>query len=109
MTGKFSNEGTVSTSGTILHTAPENNISEVYFIRFYNSLPYILTISKYTESTSTTINMYSLDLNGGDIPTDEFRYLLDEGDRIEASCNIPGTTYTIEGQNMPNINTIKCK
>jgi hypothetical protein len=109
MTGKFSNEGVVSTSGTVLHTAPDNNISEVYFIRFYNPSAYTITISKYTSSTASTIDVYSLELDGGDVPTDEFRYLLDEGDRIEALCNISGTTYTIEGQDMPNINTVRCR
>jgi len=61
MTGKFSNQGTLSTSDTVIHTAPDNNMSEVRSLRFNNPLAYTLTLVKYPSA----IQIYSLTLSGG--------------------------------------------
>ena len=107
MTGKFSNQGTLSVSGTVIHTAPDNNMSEVRSLRFNNPAAYTLTLKKYTSGTPTVI--YTLYLSAGDIITDTFNYHLDEGDYLEATSSISGTTYIAEGQDMPNINVVRCK
>lgn len=107
MTGKFSNQGTLSTSGTIIHTAPDNNVSEVRSLRFNNPSAYTLTLTKYTSGTPTII--YSLGLSAGDIVTDTFNYYLQEGDYIKATSNITGTTFIAEGEDMPNINVVRCR
>jgi hypothetical protein len=109
MTGKFSNQGTLSTSGTILHTAPENNISELYSMRFNNPVAYTLTVSKHTAATSSTTQVYSINLSAGDTVTDTFKYHLDEGDYITATSSVAGTTFIIEGSDLPNVNVIRCK
>ena len=109
MSQSFSNQGTLSTSGTVLHTGPDNNISELYSMRFNNSIAYTLTVSKYTLATSSTTQVYSINLSAGDTVTDTFKYHLDEGDYITATSSVAGTTFIIEGSDMPNVNVIRCK
>jgi hypothetical protein len=43
------------------------------------------------------------------IVTDTFNYHLDEGDYLKATSNIVGTTFIAEGQDMPNINVVRCR
>jgi len=105
MTGKFSNQGTLSTSGTIIHTAPDNNVSEVRSLRFNNPLAYTLTLTKYPSATQ----IYSLTLSGGDTLSDDTLYYLDSGEYIEATSSISGTTFIAEGEDMPNINVVRCR
>ena len=107
MTGKFSNQGTLSTLGTIIHTAPDNNVSEIRLLRFNNPSAYTLTLTKYTSGTPTQV--YSVNLSAGDTITDSFQYFLNEGDYIKATSNIAGTTFIAEGEDMPNINVVRCR
>lgn len=107
MTGKFTNQGTLSLSGTIIHTAPENNVSEIRLIRFNNPSAYTLTLTKYTSGSPTRV--YSVNLAAGDTITDSFQYFLNEGDYIKATSSISGTTFIAEGEDMPNINVMRCK
>ena len=107
MTGKFSNQGTLSTLGTIIHTAPDNNVSEIRLLRFNNPSAYTLTLTKYTSGTPTQV--YSINLSAGDTITDSFQYFLNEGDYIKATSNIAGTTFIAEGEDMPNINVVRCR
>lgn len=109
MIGKFTSQGTLSTSGTIIHTAPDNNVSELRYMRFNNSLAYTLTVSKYTLSTTTTTQVYSVNLSAGDTITDSFPYFLNEGDYITVTSSISGTTFIAEGEDMPNINVVRCR
>ena len=109
MTGRFTNQGELSTSGTIIHTAPENNVSEIRLLRFNNPTAYRLIVSKYTSSTATTTQVYQIDLSDGDTITDSFQYFLNEGDYIIASSSITGTTFIAEGEDMPNINVVRCR
>lgn len=105
MTGKFSNQGTLLTTGTILHTAPDNNMSEVRSLRFNNPAAYTLTLVKYPSATQ----IYSLTLSGGDTLSDDALYHLDEGEYLEATSSIVGTTFITEGEDMPNINVVRCR
>jgi hypothetical protein len=107
MTGKFTNQGTLSVSGTILHTAPNNNVSEIRLLRFNNPAAYTLTLRKYTAGVPTQI--YSINLAAGDTITDSFQYFLDENDYIHATSSVSGTTFIVEGEDMPNINVVRCK
>jgi len=110
MTEKFSNQGTlVAVSGTIIHTAPDNNISEVQSMRFTNTAAFVLTVQKYTAATAATTTIYTLNLSAGDIVTDTFNYNLSENDYIKAISNVAGTTFMINGDNLPNINVVRCK
>ena len=110
MTEKFSNQGTlVAVSGTIIHTAPDNNISEVQSMRFTNTASFVLTVQKYTAATAATTTIYTLNLSAGDIVTDTFNYNLSENDYIKAISNVAGTTFMINGDNLPNINVVRCK
>ena len=105
MTGKFSNQGTLSTSGTVIHTAPDNNMSEVRSLRFNNPSAYTLTLVKYPSATQ----IYSLTLSGGDTLSDDALYHLDENEYLEATSSISGTTFIAEGEDMPNINVVRCR
>jgi hypothetical protein len=78
-------------------------------MRFNNSIAYTLTVSKYTSATSSTTQVYSINLSAGDTVTDTFKYHLDEGDYITATSSVAGTTFIIEGSDMPNVNVIRCK
>ena len=107
MIGRFTNQGTLSVSGTIIHTAPDNNVSEIRLLRFNNPLAYTLTLTKYTSGVPTQV--YSVNLSAGDTITDSFQYFLDEGDYIKATSSITGTTFIAEGEDMPNINVVRCR
>jgi hypothetical protein len=106
---KFSNQGTLSTLGTTIHTALDNNASELRYMRFNNALAYTLTVSKYTAATAATTQVYSVNLSAGDTITDSFPYFLNEGDYIRVTSSIAGTTFIAEGEDMPNINVVRCK
>lgn len=108
MTGKFSNQGDIIPAGTILHTCPLNNITEITYMRFNNSVNnYIIDVYKYDSSISTTINLYRKSLTLGDTITDSMLYVLNPGDYIYVECSVSDTTYIITGQDMPNINMIR--
>jgi hypothetical protein len=110
MTGKFSNEGTiVAVSGTIVHTAPDNNISEVQSMRFSNLAAAALTIQKYVAATATTVTIYTVSLDEGDIFTDEYGYHLDQNDYIKVISDVAGTSFIVRGVDSLNINVVRCK
>jgi hypothetical protein len=104
----FSNQGTLSGT-TAVHTAPDNNRSEVNSLRFTNAAAFVLTLQKYTSATAATTVIYSLTLSAGDILTDDNSYHLDQNDRLEAISSVAGTTFIVEGENLPNINVVRCK
>lgn len=53
--------------------------------------------------------LYSKSLLRGDTITDNMLYVLNPGDYIYVECTEPGTTYIITGEDMPNVNMIRCK
>lgn len=106
----FGNQGTLTAvTGTIIHTAPDNNRSEVQSMRFTNTAAFVLTVQKYTASTTTTTTIYTVSLDEGDIFTDEYGYHLDENDYIKAISDVAGTTFIARGEDLPNINVVRCK
>jgi len=101
---KFSNQGILSTSGTIVHTAPDNNMSEVQSMRFSNpSSSCTITVQK-----GSTI-IYIVNLAAGDIMTDDDNYILEENEELLVTSSSAGTSYVIDGENMPNIKVVRCK
>jgi hypothetical protein len=107
---KFSNQGTITAvSGTIVHTAPDNNRSEVQSMRFTNTAAFVITVQKYTSATASTTTIYTVSLDDGDIFTDEFGYHLDENDYIKVISDIAGTSFIVRGEDLPNINVVRCK
>lgn len=106
----FSNQGTLTAvTGTIIHTAPDNNRSEVQSMRFTNTAAFVLTVQKYTAVTAATTTIYTVSLDEGDIFTDEYVYHLDENDYIRAISDVAGTTFIARGEDLPNINVVRCK
>jgi hypothetical protein len=102
----FSNQGVV-TGTQVIHAAPDNNRSEVNSLRFTNTSAFALTLQKYTSAATTVI--YSLTLSAGDVLTDDNPYHLNENERLEAISSVAGTTFIVEGENLPNINVVRCK
>ena len=110
MIGKFSNQGDIIPAGTVIHTCPANNITEITCMRFNNSFNnYIIDVYKYDSFTTATVQLYVKSLNLGDTITDNMLYILNPGDYIYVECNAPDTTYIITGEDMPNVNMIRCK
>lgn len=108
MIGKFSNQGDISPAGTIIHTCPLNNITEITYMRFNNSdANYILTVSKYDSSIAANVLLYVKSLTLGDTITDNMLYILNPGDYIYVECSVANTTYVITGEDMPNVNMIR--
>jgi len=108
MTGKFSNQGDIIPAGTVIHTCPANNITEIASMRFNNSVNnYIIDVYKYDSSISANVQLYTKSLTLGDTITDNMLYILNPGDYIYVECSVVGTTYIITGQDMPNINMIR--
>lgn len=103
MSGKFSNQGTVNPAGTIIHTCRLDTIAAISYMRFNNSdSDYVLTVSKYYSAADSFIMLYSKDLTMGDTITDNMLYILNPGDYIYVECSVPGTTYIITGEDIPN-------
>ena len=108
MTGKFSNQGDIIPAGTVIHTCPANNITEITCMRFNNSVNnYIIDVYKYDSSISANVLLYVKILRLGDTITDNMLYILNPGDYIYVECSVANTTYIITGQDMPNINMIR--
>jgi hypothetical protein len=101
---KFSNQGILSTSGTAIHTAPDNNMSEVTFMRFCNAS---VSCNVTVQKGSTII--YSVDLAAGDVLTDDDLYVLEENELMTATSSVAGTSYVVSGEDMPNIKVVRCK
>ena len=108
MTGKFSNQGDIIPAGTVIHTCPANNITEITCMRFNNSVNnYIIDVYKYDSSISANVLLYVKILRLGDTITDNMLYILNPGDYIYVECSVANTTYIITGEDMPNVNMIR--
>lgn len=99
---EFTSQGIIAVTGTIIHTALTNGTSKIVSIRVSNPLAYDLTLTKYNARTATSINVYTLNLNAGDVMTDNLVYLLNSNDYIELTSTVPGTTYLIFGYDTVN-------
>lgn len=105
---RFSNYGSLAVIGTTIHEAPANNSSTVKSIRFNNASACTISLSHYEYLTSTTSHIYTVNLSAGDIMTDTFPFFLNAGDRLIATPSAVGTSFTIEGENGPNLG-VRCK
>lgn len=89
-------QGEISITGTTLFES-QNQIGKVTMLRFNNPLAYTLTLERYDASSGNTIKLYELTLDAGDTVTDNFMYLLNPGDKLTVTSNIPGTDYYFYG------------
>lgn len=95
---EFTKSGQVSVTGTQLYTGASGQVqilSKVQLLRFNNPNPYILTLQIYSPSSGTYKTIYQLTLSGGDTVTDNMVYVLNSGEKLIATSDIPGTTYYI--------------
>jgi hypothetical protein len=92
-------QGEVSVAGTVLYTgsAGPNASAKILQLKFYNSLPYVLTLERYDAASATSKTLYSLTLDAGDSVTDSATYALKEGDRLIVYSDIVGTSYYTYG------------
>ena len=97
---EFTNQGELSTTGTVLATGNLSIValSKLITIRFNNASAYSVQLYKYEALTFTTTLIYNLNLSAGDILTDILGYALNNGDQIIAYSNILGTSYYTFGQ-----------
>jgi hypothetical protein len=93
---EFKSQGEIAIGGTVLHTGVKNN-SKLYIMRFFNPAAYTIQLFSYQSSTATTVQIFDFTLDAGDVITDNFLYLLQEGDYLEIFTNVVGTKYTITG------------
>jgi hypothetical protein len=93
-------QGTVTALGTIIYSAPITRTAIISGIKFTNpTLPYDLTLSRYSSLQGTTIDLYQLTgLSAGDVLTDSFPYYLDPSDILTATSSVAGTTFIINIQ-----------
>lgn len=94
----FTNQGEVSTTGTVIHVGQTVPPSIVTTIRFYNASAYVLTLERYSRKTNTLLTVYELTLAAGDQIVDTTPYMLETGDYLKATSDIVATNYFIEGQ-----------
>jgi len=96
---EFSNQGELSTTGTVLLTGGLSTIAldKLSILRFNNPLAYNVQLYKYEALSTTTTLIYDLTLSAGDTLTDNLTYALNNGDQIIAYSNILGTSYYTYG------------
>ena len=91
-------QGEVNVAGTILYIGSVGPVlTKITTLRFYNALPYVLTLERYDAISATSETLYQLTLAAGDTVTDDLLYALKEGDELVVYSNIPGTTYYVYG------------
>jgi hypothetical protein len=91
--------GTVTISGTKIYThlpLTEEDSSKSVIIKFNNSVPYVITLSKYNLQTRKLNLLYELTLSDGDTIFDSTPYFINRGEYLFASCDVVGTTFLIQ-------------
>lgn len=94
MRSEICTQGTITPAGTIIYTAPTNKVVRFINITFTNPAAYVLTLSRYDKRLSSTVVIYTFNLNAGDYIADKNPYFLEAGDQIIVSCSVPGTLFT---------------
>ena len=94
----FNEQGEIDVTGTILYTGtagimPVNNA--VSQIRVSNNAAYTYELFRFDFVSGLTTKIYSFSLDAGDVFTDDYNYLLKDGDYLIAYTDIPGTNYLI--------------
>ena len=100
MQSNFSNKGTVSTSGTVIVECDQRTRKLIKLMRFRNASVYQIDIDVYDAYTGNTIRMTSMLLNGGDQLFEDDELYLEPGDKITVTCDIPGTTFVVTGEDI---------
>jgi archaellum component FlaF (FlaF/FlaG flagellin family) len=100
MQSNFSNKGTVSTLGTVIVECDQRTRKLVKLMRFYNASVHQIDIDVYDAYSNTTVRMTSMLLNGGDHLREEDEIYLEPGDKITVTCDIPGTTFFVTGEDI---------
>ena len=65
-------------------------------ISINNSSAYTFTLKRFTSGKGLVL-IYTFDLDAGDNVRDNETYILNNGDYLELTSNIPGTTFYISG------------
>jgi hypothetical protein len=94
----FNKQGEIDVTGTILYTSagdigPIN--TSVTQIRVSNNAAYTYELFRFDFVSGLTTKIYSFSLDAGDVFTDDYNYLLKDGDYLIAYTDIPGTNYLI--------------
>lgn len=99
--GEVALQGTLSTSGTVLFTVPLNFSVKISSMRYTNpTTNYVITFKKYSAVESALIEVYTLNLNAGDILLDDFIYYCTPGEYLEVTSDVVGTTYYVIALNL---------
>lgn len=88
-------QGVLSIGANDLYVTASNTTARVKYLKFYNPAAYSITVSKYDFSLSSTINLYSLNLDPGDSISDDTQYLLQGRDKLSVTATTANTTYLI--------------
>ncbi len=92
-------QGQVDITGTILYTGTSSTLSttKISQLKFYNPLPYVLTLQRYDAASASTETLYEFTLDAGDSVNDTALYALNVGDQLIVYSSIPGTSFYIYG------------
>lgn len=92
----LSSQGTLpAATPTTVYTCPTGRDVVVQSIRVTNPGAFIFTVKKYVYATSTTVQLYTVNLSAGDILTDTNFISMRAGDYLELTSNIANTNYII--------------
>ena len=95
---EFIKQGTLSITGTLLHTGDNGQpLSKIFTLSFNNPAAYVITLQKYDAKSATSIILYEINLSAGDTVNDTLVYSLNKGDTLTAFSDITGTSYYVYG------------
>jgi hypothetical protein len=83
-----------TTGGTqILYETPVGKTARVKYIRLNNSSAYTISLTKFDQSLSSTVTLYTNVLSAGDSVIDTTPYLLEAKDKITLITTAANTVY----------------
>jgi hypothetical protein len=94
----FNQQGEIDITGTIIYTGTAGNYinnSNVFPIRFYNDLAYVIDLYIYDTKTGLETKLYSVSLTAGQIYYDTYNYIFKNGDYLKAYSDIAGSTFIL--------------
>mgnify|MGYP006267305469 CR=1 FL=1 len=80
---------------TPVFVCPAGKTVSVMSVRVNNPAAFTFTVSKHDAASSTTLQIYTVNLSAGDILTDGTMMYLKEGDYLELTSDIANTNYII--------------
>lgn len=95
----IASQGTVSTTGAIIYQPTVKYMAAIHNLTFNNTsgTAFNLTLRIYRASTSTSIQLYYMELLAGDFIQDGNQYELHEGDYLYAIASVTNTVFTVSG------------